>query len=53
MSQSTPSFQLKRLHKDKDAVARALDKVTSENRTRDELLAGKKLGEVYATYGVL
>jgi hypothetical protein len=27
--------------------------VTSENRTRDELLAGKKLGQVYATYGVL
>lgn len=26
MSQSLPSFQLKRLHKDKDAVARALDK---------------------------
>ena len=36
-----------------EAFARALDKVTSENRTRDELLAGKKLGEVYATYGVL
>ena len=36
-----------------EAFARALDKVTSENRTRDELFAGKKLGEVYATYGVL
>jgi regulator of RNase E activity RraA len=31
----------------------ALEKVTAENRTRDELRAGAKLAEVYARYGVL
>ena len=36
-----------------DAIARALAKVTAENRTRDELLAGRLLAEVYAKYGVL
>jgi regulator of RNase E activity RraA len=33
--------------------ARAFEKVTSENRTREELLKGSLLGEVYARYGVL
>lgn len=36
-----------------EAIARALDKVTSENRTRDELLQGRLLADVYAKYGVL
>lgn len=36
-----------------EAIERALEKVTSETRTRDELKAGRLLGEVYATYGVL
>jgi len=37
-----------------DAVlARALDKVSSENVTRDELLRGAKLKDVYDRYGVL
>jgi regulator of RNase E activity RraA len=36
-----------------DAIERALTKVTAENRTRDELLAGRLLAEVYAKYGVL
>lgn len=31
----------------------AYKKVESENRTRDELLNGRLLGDVYATYGVL
>jgi 4-hydroxy-4-methyl-2-oxoglutarate aldolase len=34
-------------------LARALDKATRENRTRDELLDGSLLSEVYARYGVL
>ena len=34
-------------------VARALEKVQSENNTRDELLNGKLLREVYEKYGVL
>ena len=33
--------------------ARALDKAAGENRTRDELLQGRLLSEVYAKYGVL
>jgi regulator of RNase E activity RraA len=36
-----------------EAIAGALDKASREDRTRDELLAGRLLGEVYATYGVL
>ncbi len=36
-----------------EAFARALDKVSGENRTRDELRAGRLLGEVFAKYGVL
>jgi regulator of RNase E activity RraA len=38
---------------EEEVLARALAKVTSENRTRDELLQGAKLGEVFARYGVL
>jgi hypothetical protein len=33
--------------------AKALEKVAAENATRDELLAGRTLGEVYDEYGVL
>jgi len=36
-----------------DAVSLATDKVTSENRTRAELLQGAYLRDVYAKYGVL
>lgn len=36
-----------------EAFARALEKVSRENRTRDELRAGRLLSEVYAKYGVL
>lgn len=36
-----------------DVLARALEKVKSENATRAELLAGRRLAEVYAKYGVL
>jgi 4-hydroxy-4-methyl-2-oxoglutarate aldolase len=35
------------------AIARAFDKITSENLTRDELAAGAKLADVYARHGVL
>jgi regulator of RNase E activity RraA len=35
------------------AFAGALDKATRETRTRDELAAGRLLGEVYEKYGVL
>jgi 4-hydroxy-4-methyl-2-oxoglutarate aldolase len=36
-----------------EVLARALDKVSSENVTRDELLRGAKLKDVYDRYGVL
>ena len=36
-----------------DVLARALEKVSSENVTRDELLRGAKLKDVYDRYGVL
>jgi 4-hydroxy-4-methyl-2-oxoglutarate aldolase len=36
-----------------EAFAKAIDKVSRENRTRDELRAGRLLSEVYAKYGVL
>jgi 4-hydroxy-4-methyl-2-oxoglutarate aldolase len=36
-----------------EAFSRALDKVSRENRTRDELQRGRLLGEVYREYGVL
>jgi 4-hydroxy-4-methyl-2-oxoglutarate aldolase len=36
-----------------NVVSKALEKIEGENTTRDELLAGKKLAEIYAKYGVL
>ena len=36
-----------------EVIAKALEKINGENRTRDELEQGLKLGEVYAKYGVL
>jgi len=36
-----------------EVLQRAFHKVTSENHTRDELLQGRPLGEVYEKYGVL
>ena len=36
-----------------DCVALALEKVNGENRTRDELLRGRRLADVYRIYGVL
>ncbi|MDO9418058.1 RraA family protein [Pararhizobium sp.] len=36
-----------------EIIARAKEKVTSENHTRDELRQGRLLGEVYEKYGVL
>lgn len=36
-----------------EAIARAMTKITAENRTRDALRAGAKLADVYAKYGVL
>jgi regulator of RNase E activity RraA len=36
-----------------EVFAKALEKVAAENATRDELLAGRTLGEVYDKYGVL
>ncbi|MFF2888802.1 RraA family protein [Paenibacillus sp. NPDC057967] len=36
-----------------DVFKRAMDKVTRENHTRDELLEGRTLREVYDKYGVL
>jgi 4-hydroxy-4-methyl-2-oxoglutarate aldolase len=35
------------------ALARAFDKVSGENRTREELAAGTKLGEVFEKYRIL
>jgi 4-hydroxy-4-methyl-2-oxoglutarate aldolase len=37
----------------KEVIEAALEKVTSENHTREELEKGMLLGEVYAKYGVL
>jgi regulator of RNase E activity RraA len=36
-----------------EVIARARQKINGENRTRDELLQGRLLGEVYEKYGVL
>jgi len=36
-----------------DAIGLALTKVAAENRTRDALLRGDLLQDVYARYGVL
>ncbi|MFI4995035.1 MAG: RraA family protein, partial [Hyphomicrobiales bacterium] len=38
---------------EEEVLARAFEKVSSENATRDELLRGAKLKEVYDRYGVL
>ncbi|MBI3837733.1 MAG: RraA family protein [Planctomycetia bacterium] len=38
---------------ERDALARAWEKVTAENRTRDEILAGTKAADVFRKYGVL
>jgi regulator of RNase E activity RraA len=38
---------------EKDALRMAFEKVSKENRTREELLKGRLLGDVYAKYGVL
>lgn len=38
---------------EEDVIAVATKKVRNENQTREELLAGSKLAEVYAKYGVL
>ena len=38
---------------EKEVLARALEKVSSENMTRDELLAGAKLKDVFDRHGVL
>ena len=38
---------------EKAAIERALQKVEGENRTREELLKGGYLRDVYARYGVL
>jgi regulator of RNase E activity RraA len=40
-------------HAEEEVLGRAFEKVASENRTRDELLRGAKLGEVFDRYGVL
>jgi regulator of RNase E activity RraA len=37
----------------REAVARALEKVTGENRVRDELARGRSLREVFAEYRIL
>jgi regulator of RNase E activity RraA len=36
-----------------EAIAKALEKVTAENKTRDELAKGAKLKDIYDKYGVL
>lgn len=36
-----------------EALAKAWEKVTAENRVRDEIRAGSKAGEVFRKYGVL
>ena len=38
---------------EEDAIRLALEKVEGENRTRDALLSGMTIGEVYAKYGIL
>ncbi len=36
-----------------EVIAKALEKVAAENRTRDELLAGRSLRDVFDSFGVL
>lgn len=38
---------------EEQVIEAALEKITGENMTREELLGGSKLAEVYAKYGVL
>ena len=38
---------------EEEVFRRALEKVSAENRTRDELLKGATLREVYDRYGIL
>lgn len=38
---------------ERDVLAKAWEKVTAENRVRDEIRAGMKAGEVFRKYGVL
>ncbi len=38
---------------ERDALAKAWEKVTAENRVRDEIRAGMKAGDVFRKYGVL
>jgi regulator of RNase E activity RraA len=38
---------------EREALARALEKVSAENRVRDEIRAGAAAGEVFRKYGVL
>lgn len=41
------------LERAEEVVARAIEKVQGENKTRDALLRGEKLGDVYRRYGIL
>jgi regulator of RNase E activity RraA len=36
-----------------ETIAKALEKVSAENKTRDELAKGAKLKDIYDKYGVL
>lgn len=36
-----------------EVIARALEKINGENRTRDEIRAGRKLADIYKEYGIL
>lgn len=36
-----------------EIIERALDKINGENRTRDEIRAGRKLADIYKQYGIL
>ena len=38
---------------EEEALSRALEKVSGEDRTREELLEGRPLGEVFRKYGIL
>ena len=38
---------------EEEALSRALRKVSGENSTRDELLRGAKLADVFARHGIL
>jgi regulator of RNase E activity RraA len=38
---------------EREAIAKAVEKVTAENRVRDEIRAGASATEVFRKYGVL